>query len=104
MANVFLTILGKSNIMKVLDYLLDLSMDVGISDICEGTGLTRKTVDNIINNFVNEDIVVKTRKVEKTQMYKLNNTNPIVEKLFEINNIVLQRQEDKLQTNLESLA
>jgi len=104
MANVFLKILGKSNIMKVLDYLLDLSVDVGILDICDGTELSRKTVEKILDNFVEEGIVIKTRKVGKSQMLKLNDANPIVQKLRDINRIVLEQQEQKLQTNLLQVA
>lgn len=90
--------------MKVLDYLLDLTIDISIIDISEGTDLTRKTIDKIMDNFLEEGIVFKTRKVGKTQMFKLNISNLVVEKLYEINKLVLTGQEDKLQTHLESPA
>ncbi|MFH1132978.1 MAG: winged helix-turn-helix domain-containing protein [Nanoarchaeota archaeon] len=82
--------------MKVLDYLLDLEMDVSVTDICDGTGLSRKTVDSILINLIKSEIVTNTRKVGKTEMYKINTNNKISNKLLEINNIVLKQQESNL--------
>jgi len=98
MANIFYKILGKSNILKVLDYLLlDTSIDVSILDICDGISLSRKTVENIINNFQKENIIIETRKVGKTKLLKINKESLISQKLIEINDIILKQQEEKVE-------
>lgn len=95
MVNVYLKLFGGSNNMRVLDYLLDLEVDVGITDICDGTDLSRKTVEKIVQSFVDEKVVRKTRIVGKTQMFSLNNAYPVVLKLIEINNLILKGQKEK---------
>jgi len=101
MVNVFLKIFGKSNTMKVFDYLLDIpTEDVTVMDICEGTDLSRKTVDNIMKNLKEEKIVEVTRKIGKTELFKLNKENPICKNLILINEVVLKKQEEKVKENI----
>ncbi len=100
MTNILFKMFGKSNTMKVLDYLLDLDIDVTINDICKGTNLTRKTVDKIISNLKNEMLIEVTRSIGNAQMYKINSNNPVAKKLIEINNAVLKSQEKKLEQSM----
>ncbi len=100
MTNVFLRTFGQSNNMKVLDYLLDMNLDVSVLDICDGAELSRKTVEKILEKFIAQNLVVKTRKIGKTAMFALNRSNHIVQKLIEINEFVVKQQEDILQTRL----
>jgi len=97
MANVFLGLFGKSNNMKILDYLLDCEMDVSASDVEQGTSLSRKTVDKTLTRLLDESIIEVTRTIGKTKMYKINDSNPVSQKLKQINNLVLKEQEEKLK-------
>jgi biotin operon repressor len=45
-------------------------------DISRMTGVTKATVYTHINRLLKEDIIIKTKKVGKTQLYQLNNDNP----------------------------
>ena len=92
---ILLEIFGKNN-MKVIDYLLDQEIDVSISDICDGTDLSRKTVDNIVTILLNFEIIKEKRKIGKTQMLVLNKENQITEKLIDINEIIIRNQERKV--------
>ena len=97
MTNAFLKIFGNSSPMKTLDYLLDQQIDVSVADVCRGTSLSRKTVDNTLSSLVNGGIIKKTRIIGKTQMFKIDKKNIISKKLYEINNIILKQQENLLR-------
>ncbi len=45
-------------------------------DIARMTGVTKATVYAHINRLLKEGIVIKAKKVGKTQLYQLNNDNP----------------------------
>jgi len=45
-------------------------------DIARMTGVTKATVYSHINRLLKEGIIIKARKVGKTQLYQLNNDNP----------------------------
>lgn len=83
--------------MKVLDYLLDQDIDVTVIDICDGTQLSRKTVDLIVESLIDNGLLSLARTIGKTKMIKLNLDNPIARKLKDINNLVLKNQEAKLE-------
>jgi biotin operon repressor len=46
------------------------------SDISRMTGVTKATVYAHINRLLKEGIIIKAKKVGKTQLYQLNNDNP----------------------------
>lgn len=88
---------GTSNTMLVLDYMLDQPVDVTVLDISEGTGLSRKTVDQIVNNLIEQKLLEVTRTIGKTRMLQLDLNNPIAKKLLDINHLVIKEQEKKLE-------
>ena len=45
-------------------------------DIARMTGVTKATVYAHINRLLKEGIIIKAKKVGKTQLYQLNNDNP----------------------------
>ena len=45
-------------------------------DIARMTGVTKATVYAHINRLLKEGIIIKVKKVGKTQLYQLNNDNP----------------------------
>lgn len=103
MANVLIDVFGRGNTMKVLDYLLDITeVDVSIKDIMEGTNLSRKTVDTIIEQLSKSDLVKMNRKIGKTKMYIINREDPVVAKLLDINDIVIKKQESLIVASSSS--
>jgi biotin operon repressor len=45
-------------------------------DIARMTGVTKATVYAHLNRLLKEGIIIKAKKVGKTQLYQLNNNNP----------------------------
>ena len=101
--NALLKIFGWNN-MKVFDYLVDIPReDVTVLDICDGTDLSRKTVDKIMKNLKEEKIVEVTRKIGKTELFKLNLKDQVCKKLIEINDIILKKQERVLKCSKNTI-
>lgn len=96
----FKEIFGKSPEAKILDFLGDHpNYDYSISDLAGYTGVSRPTLYNIIPEMVRKGLLIETRKVGKSKMYKLNTKNEIVRVIlkfdFELSNTIAKLEEEK---------
>ena len=90
MKNIFLEIVGAGATTKVIEYLLDLTeVDVTIKDVCDATSLSRPTVDQILIKCAWFELV-KTRRVGRSTLYKLNTESKIVASLMKLNEVVIE--------------
>ncbi len=88
--NTFIRVLGNSPTAKILDWLLEMrEFDYAVSDIVKGSGVHRNTANIIISDMIDEDVVKKTRKMGKSQLYKINMDNVIINKIFELHQLTL---------------
>lgn len=91
-------IFGTNATIKIFDYLLDLGeIDCTISDIAEGTKITRQHVYRIIKTLMGYNIILKTRIAGGTQMYDLNKDNDVVKSLLKLNKVLLKICENGLK-------
>ncbi len=82
---IFVETFGETPAVKVLDFLLTFdNFDYSKSQVSEGTGVSRITLDKIWKELVNQKIIVKTRAIGRADMYKLNKENPRVKVLQEL--------------------
>lgn len=71
--------------IKVLEFLIEgRELDYSISDIAEGAGIGRTTLFRIWNDFVELGIVKHTRDIGNARLYKLNLSNPFVNKMADL--------------------
>ena len=84
--SVFMELFGTSPTVRVLDYLLSVyPLDCSASDIAENAQISRTTLHyNIIPDLVKNEALVITRALGRIKLYKLNEKNPLVKKLLEI--------------------
>lgn len=84
--SIFMEIFGASPAVRVLDYLLSVyPLDCSISDVAENAQVSRTTLYyTIIPDLVKNEALVLTRKLGKISLYKLNEMNPLVKKLLDI--------------------
>ena len=83
---------------KILDFLADHpDYDYSVSDLAKNTGVSRPTVYKIIKTLEDSKLVIKTRKLGKSNMYKLNLKNKLVRTIlkfdFEIAKIIADIEE-----------
>ncbi len=77
--------LGDSPKMKIIDFLMEnMLFDFSKKEIIEEIGMSKKTFYKVWPEVEEQDMVKKTRKYGKAQLYQINRENPVVIKLFEI--------------------
>jgi Fe2+ or Zn2+ uptake regulation protein len=67
----------------ILEFFLELrSLDFSASDVVKETHLNRATTYNTLNELVKEKLIISTRTIGKTQLYKLNMASSKVRNLI----------------------
>jgi len=82
-------VFGDSPTSKVLDFFIDnQEFDYSSIDITKGAEIAWSTLHEFFPDLVKLGIVIKTRKIGRAELYKLNLENPLVKKLLEIDTLV----------------
>ena len=88
--SVFIEFMGDSPTVRVLDYLLtERDLDFSISDMARNAGVGRTTLYRICDNLIKNMIIIPTRTVGKAKLYKLNKDNVKIQKLIEIDDMLI---------------
>jgi len=81
----FLQYLGDNPRIRVLDFLMDnFALDFSLPQIAQGSEVAYTTLIEILPKLLKQEIVVETRKIGKSKLYKINLENPVVKALFAI--------------------
>jgi len=82
---VFIEIFGSNPVMKVLDFLITFQQfDYPLTEIAKNSGVSYSTLQTFWNKLERNKIVIKTRRVGKSDLYKLNVKNPAVKQLIKL--------------------
>ena len=94
--SLFIRELGiKSPMLKVLDFLMDNeSFDYSKTDIAKGTELSRATLFKAWPKLEALDLIITNRTLGGSKMYKLNKKNPIIKKIMELDDEILEYVEE----------
>lgn len=83
--SVFVEIFGSNPVMKVLDFLITFQLfDYPLTEIAKNSGVSYSTLQTFWNNLERNNIVIKTRRIGKSDLYKLNTKNPAVKQLLKL--------------------
>src|SRR3989344_4493450 len=81
----FVEIFGANPIMKVLDFMITFQLfDYPLTEIAKNSGVSYSTLQTFWERLVRNKIVIKTRRVGKSDLYKLNTNNPAVKELIKL--------------------
>ncbi|MBS3102101.1 hypothetical protein J4458_01475 [Candidatus Woesearchaeota archaeon] len=81
----FRIVFGGSPIVKVIDFFLDnREFDYSLTDIAKNADVGWSTLHGFWGNIVKLGIVLKTRKIGRAELYKLNLNSPLVKKLIDL--------------------
>jgi hypothetical protein len=70
---------------RLLEFLIEgRFFDYTLTDISEKAGVSWRTLNRIWPKFVKKEIVIITRTIGRIKLYKLNMENPVVVKLVEL--------------------
>ena len=81
----FIEIFESNPIIKVLDFLITFqAFDYPLTEIAKNSRVSYSTLQTFWNKLEKNKIVIKTRRVGKSDLYKLNTKNPAVQQLIKL--------------------
>ena len=78
--SVLVSIFGDSPRMKIIDYLLEFpTNEFTLTELVDEIGMSKTTVPKILDDYENKEMIIKTEKIGKSQPYKINLKNPLIQ-------------------------
>ena len=91
----FVKIFGENPQTKILDFMADHpDYDYTITELAEKTGVSKPTIYKVIRNLVREGLVVVSRKIGRSKLYKLNTRNEIIKTILKFEFEIAKRIAD----------
>ena len=88
--SLFIELFGDYPTIRVLDFLLtERELDFSISDMARNSGIGSATLYRIWGQLIKNEIILPTRMIGKSRLYKLNIKNPKIKKLIEIDDMLI---------------
>lgn len=88
--SLFIEYFGNYPLIRVLDFLIENRIfDYSKKDIAKYSNVSYNTFKTFFNKLVKLGLVIKTRKVGKSDMYQLNKESPIVQSLLQIDKFLM---------------
>ncbi len=82
---IFIELFGSNPVMKVIDFLITFqAFDYPLTEIARNSGVSYSTLQIFWGKLVINKIVIKTRRVGKSDLFKLNTDNPAVQQLIKL--------------------
>ena len=105
MESTFIRVLGDTPAIRVLHLLVGgRDLDYTLKDIAECAEVSWPTVQKIIPEFAKMGIILKTKKIGRIQLYRLNKTNLLAQKIIEFEKALLNIIVDEARRKHKVLA
>ena len=96
-SSVLIEVFGNNPIMKVLDFLISYQLfDYPLTEIARNSGVSYSTLQTFWPNLERNRIVIKTRRVGKSDLYKLNTSNHAIKQLIKLDWNLLKGSEQEV--------
>ena len=83
--SIFVEVFGATPLIKVLDFLITFQLfDYPLTEIARNSGVSYSTLQTFWSKLEKNNIVIKTRRIGKSDLYKLNTNNPAVQQLVKL--------------------
>lgn len=83
--SIFIEVFGNNPIMKVIDFLISFQMfDYPLTEIAKNSEVSYSTLQTFWEKLERNNIVIKTRRIGKSNLYKLNTKNSAVKQLIKL--------------------
>ena len=94
---VFREIFGDHPIIKVLDFLITFQLfDYPLTEIAKHSSVSYSTLQSFWHRLLAHGLVIKTRRVGKSDLYKLNTDNPAIKQLLQLDWNFIHGSEKKI--------
>jgi len=96
---IFIEVFGNNPVMRVLDFLITFQLfDYPLTEIAKNSGVSYSTLQTFWDNLEKNKIVIKTRRVGKSDLYKLNTNNPAVKQLLKLDWNLIKGESQEVYT------
>lgn len=98
---IFIEVFGNNPVIKALDFLITFQIfDYPLTEIAKNAGVSYSTLQTFWPRLEKNKVVVKTRRVGKSDMYKLNTNNPAIKQLIKLDwNLIKGSEEEMILTH-----
>ena len=98
---IFIEVFGNNPTMKVLDFLISFQLfDYPLTEIAKNSEVSYSTLQTFWERLEKNKIVLKTRRVGKSDLYKLNTNNPAVQQLIRLDCNLVKGTEKEISANI----
>jgi hypothetical protein len=97
---VFIETLGDYPALRIIDFLIGFEdFDYPITDIARNSDVHFLTLKKLWPGFLKKGFVIKTRKMGRTQLYKINKENEVIKRLIELDKFLCKQALDEAKKN-----
>ncbi len=94
---IFVEVFGNNPVIKVLDFLITFQLfDYPLTEIAKNSGVSYSTLQTFWDKLEKNKIVIKTRRVGKSDLFKLNTDNPAIKQLIKLDWNLIKGSEEIL--------
>ncbi len=100
---IFVEVFGNNPITKVLNFLITYQLfDYPLTEIARNSKVSYSTLQTFWNKLEKNKIVINTRRVGKSDLYKLNTKNPAVKQLLMLDWNLIKGAEEQFYETVKS--
>lgn len=97
---IFTEVFGTNPMMKVLDFLITYqAFDYPLTEIARNSEVSYSTLQTFWSKLERNNLVIKTRRIGKSDLFKLNTANPAVKQLIKLDWNLIQGSEEEIPAN-----
>lgn len=102
-------IFGSCPQVKIVDFLVAHPWsEFSKTELADGARITRPTVYKLLENLLNEDLIIETKKVGNAQLYQTNKKSPVIKHISALQGLLadmeLERQKDSFNEEVIELS
>jgi len=99
--SLFVEFFGDYPIIRVLDFLVENEIfDYTKKEIAKNSEVSWNTLETFWDKLVEKEIILRTRKIGKSEMFKLNTENPVVQKLIELDKKLMMSSVENIKEKI----
>src|SRR3989338_8149777 len=97
---VFIEVFGSNPVIKVLDFLITYQLfDYPLTEIAKNSEVSYSTLQTFWDRLEKNKIVIKTRRVGKSDLYRLNTDNPAIKQLIKLDWNLIKGSEEEMMVS-----
>ena len=103
--SLFLRQFGDTPQLRVFDFLIDNHFfDFPLTEIARESNVSYNSLKALLPQFVKNEIVLKTRRIGKSDYYKLNLDNPVVKNMMKLDWMLVEKSIENIGNEKEIMS